>query len=392
MDPRDAVRLADFEPAARDALPPAIYDYVAGGAWDEITLAENEAAWRRRRLRPRVLVDVSAIDPSTTLLGRPAAMPVAIAPMAAHGLLHPDAELATARAAAAAGVPFTLSTMSTRAIEEVAAATPDGTNWFQLYTQAEPSRTRSLVERAAAAGYRAIVLTVDLPRLGYRERDRRTGFDLPEPHGNFVDPPTHAAGQHAGGFGQLEELLDSGLSWADLATIRSWSPLPLVLKGILTAEDACLALEHGVDGIVVSNHGGSPARPGRPPRSTSSRRSSRRSAGGPRSGSTAAFGAASTSRWPWRWAPAACWSASRSCGPWRRPGRPGSSGHWRSCARSSRSALALLGAPTPAAPGARPRRSRTTPDRDLNASESAPTAAPAAWQGEGRSKGRPAGR
>jgi 4-hydroxymandelate oxidase len=182
-------------------------------------------------------------------------MPVAIAPMAAHGLVHLDAELATARAAAAAGVPFTLSTMSTRAIEEVAAATPDGTNWFQLYTQAEPSRTRSLVERAAAAGYRAIVLTVDLPRLGYRERDRRTGFELPEPHGNFVDPPTHAAGRHAGGFGPLEELLDSGLSWADLATIRSWSPLPLVLKGILTAEDACLALEHGVDGLVVSNHG-----------------------------------------------------------------------------------------------------------------------------------------
>src|SRR6478736_7231797 len=171
------VRLADFEPVAVERMEPAAFDYVAGGAWDELSLGEAEAAWRRRRLRPRVLVDVSRIDPSTTMAGSSTALPLAIAPMAAHRLAHPDAELATARAAASAGIPFTLSTMSTRSLEEVAAAAPDGTRWFQLYAQQEPSRTRELVERAEAAGYRAIVLTVDLPVLGYRERDRRNAFD-----------------------------------------------------------------------------------------------------------------------------------------------------------------------------------------------------------------------
>src|SRR5687768_17510161 len=134
------VSLADFEPLARLTMEPGAFGYVAGGAFDEVTLAENEAAWRRRTLRPRVLVDVSRVDASTTMLGEPTAMPLAIAPMAAQGLAHPDAEIAVARAAAAAGVPFTLSTMSTRSMEEVAAAVPDGVRWFQLYPQADPAR------------------------------------------------------------------------------------------------------------------------------------------------------------------------------------------------------------------------------------------------------------
>ena len=254
--------LADFEPLARQTMDPGAFDYVAGGAWDEIDLAENEAAWRRRRLRPRVLVDVSRIDTSTTMLGEAIAMPLAIAPMAAEGLAHPDAEVAVARAAAAAGVPYILSTMSTRSIEEVAAGDPAGVRWFQLYVQADPARTRDLVERAAAAGYRAIVVTVDLPVLGYRQRDRRSGFDLAGPHGNlagYEGGPTHAGGIHADavgdGFAQMEEDLLTGLSWDDLATIRSWSSLPLVIKGVMTAEDARLGADHGVDGIVVSNHG-----------------------------------------------------------------------------------------------------------------------------------------
>ena len=253
------VSLAEFEPLARLAMEPGAFEYVAGGAYDELTLAENEAAWRRRRLRPRVLVDVSRVDASTTMLGEPTSMPLAIAPMAAEGLAHPDAEIAVARAAAAAGVPFTLSTMSTRSMEEVAAAVPDGVRWFQLYTQADPGRTRDLVQRAEASGYRAIILTVDLPLLGYRERDRRSGFDLPGPHGNlaaFAGGPTHAGGVHASGFEQLEEQILTGLSWDDLTTIRSWSSLPLVLKGVMTAEDARLGADHGVDGIVASNHGG----------------------------------------------------------------------------------------------------------------------------------------
>ncbi len=253
-DLRSIHRLTDFEPMARAVMEPGAFDYVAGGAWDEVSLAENEAAWRRRRLRPRVLVDVTGLDPSTTLLGSPTAMPVAIAPMAVHGLAHPDGEMATARAAAAAGVPFTLSTTSSRSIEEVASAAPDGTLWFQLYVQSDPGATRSLVERAETAGYRAIVLTVDLPILGYRDRDRGSGFQLP-PLGNFVsEAATH--GNHAmSTFERLSEMDRTSLTWRDLATMRTWSDLPLVVKGIQTAEDARLAVEHGVDAIVVSNHG-----------------------------------------------------------------------------------------------------------------------------------------
>ncbi len=240
-------RLADFEIAARAVLDPAAYDYIAGGSWDEDSVAENEAAWRRRTLRPRVLVDVADVTTATTLLGVPSPIPLAIAPTATHGLAHPDGEPATARAAAAAGIPFILSTMSSRTIEEVAEAIPGATRWFQLYAQAEPRRTRRLVERAVAAGFGAIVLTVDLPVLGYRERDRRNAF-IPGPFGNFAD----AADEPDDG----DDWLSRSLTWDDLATIRGWAPgLPLVLKGILGAEDARLAVEHGVDAIVVSNHG-----------------------------------------------------------------------------------------------------------------------------------------
>ena len=255
------VSLADFEPLARLAMEPAAFEYVAGGSWDELSLGDNEAAWRRRRLRPRVLVDVSRVDPSTTMLGQATRLPLAIAPMAGQGLAHPDAETAVARAAAVAGVPFILSTMSTHSLETVARGAPGGLKWFQLYSQADPGRTRELVLRAEAAGFRAIVLTVDLPVLGYRERDRRSGFDLVGPHGNFdvEGGATHAGGIHTDGLGdgfaRLEEDLLTGLAWKDLSTIRGWSALPLVLKGIMTAEDARLAAEHGVDGIVVSNHG-----------------------------------------------------------------------------------------------------------------------------------------
>jgi 4-hydroxymandelate oxidase len=207
-----------------------------------------------------VLVDVARVDPATTLLGARAALPAAIAPMAAHGLAHPDGELASARAAAAAGVPFTLSTMSSCSIEEVAAAAPGGTNWFQLYVQASEAQSRGLVERAESAGFNGIMLTVDLPLLGYRARDRRNDFELSVPLGNFrtepetgVGGPTHRP--DASGYAALEAPPRRTLTWADIATIRGWSSLPIVLKGILTAEDARLAVEHGTDGVVVSNHG-----------------------------------------------------------------------------------------------------------------------------------------
>lgn len=249
------VNLADFEPLARAVMEPSAFDYVAGGSWDEVSLHENIAAWRRRRFRPRVMVDVSGVDPSSTFLGQPSALPVAVAPMAFQSLAHPDGEIEAARGAAAAGIPYTLSTTSSHSIEAVAVGAPGGTLWFQLYTQADPAVTRSLVERAEAAGYRAIILTVDLPLLGYRDRDRRAGFLLPA-MGNFAEvAATHGRAAldapsllHAPG-------MEPSLVWADLETIRSWTSLPLVLKGIMTAEDARIAVERGVDGIVVSNHG-----------------------------------------------------------------------------------------------------------------------------------------
>jgi len=257
-DPRAlaATSLEELEAIARERMHPRAFDYVAGGSWDEISLDENVAAWRRYRFRPRVLVDVGQVDPSTTMLGRPVAFPMATAPMAVHALAHPDAELATACAAVAAGVPFTLSTMASRSIEEVAAAAPAGRHWFQLYVQAHERQTRQLVERAAAAGFEAIVLTVDLPILGYRGRDRRNGFALDVPLGNFEGGslgPNHRA--DASGYDALDDPRRRTLVWDDLDAIRSWSSLKFVVKGILTAEDAVLAADRGVDAIVVSNHG-----------------------------------------------------------------------------------------------------------------------------------------
>ncbi len=158
-----------------------------------------------------------------------------------------------ARAAAAAGVPMILSTTASHPIETVAAAAPHGTRWFQLYVQADTGLTRSFVERAAAAGFGAIVLTVDLPVLGYRVRDRRSAFDLPA-LGNFTEAvATHGSHARTDQSGVMRDL--ATLTWADLERIRSWSSLPLVLKGVLTAEDALLAVDHGADAIVVSNHG-----------------------------------------------------------------------------------------------------------------------------------------
>lgn len=249
----DVVTIEDFEAIARARMGRAAYDYIAGGAGDEITLAENVAAWRRRTLRPRVLRDVSQVDTGTTLLGTTVSLPLAIAPMASHGLAHPDAEVATARAAAAAGVPFTLSTMSTCSIEEVARAASDGIRWFQLYVQRDRDLARTLVERAAAADYAAIVLTVDLPVVGFRDRDRRNEFRLDVRLGNFpdgVDPDRLESPYQALGARQ-----HIGLVWDDLARIRSWSRLPLVVKGVLEPDDAARAADEGVDAIVVSNHG-----------------------------------------------------------------------------------------------------------------------------------------
>jgi len=205
-------------------------------------------------LRPRVLVDVSEVTTATAVLGTPVSMPLLVAPAAFQRLAHPDAEPGMARAAAAAGTLMCLSTMATATPEEVAAAAPDAARWFQLYVFRDRGITRALVEQAAEHGYGAIMLTVDAPRLGRRERDLRTGFRVPA---EITVPSLAALGRWEGAT-PLETLaaIDSSLTWASLDELRSLSPLPLVLKGIQTSEDAEIACAHGVDAIVVSNHGG----------------------------------------------------------------------------------------------------------------------------------------
>jgi 4-hydroxymandelate oxidase len=245
------VALDEFEAPAHARMRGPAYDYVAGGSWDETSLAEAPEAWRRRRFLYRVLRDIRNVDPSGSFLGRRTAMPVAIAPMAAQAMAHPDAEAATARAAAAAGVPMVMSTSASLTPEDVAAAAPGADLLFQLYLVRDLGYSREIVERAAAAGFRAIVLTVDLPVLGYRQRDRRNGFVLPS-------MPVVDAGQDRavrGRYSGLEDQKAIGLTWRDLEAIASWSSLPLVLKGIVAPDDARRAVDHGAAAIAVSNHG-----------------------------------------------------------------------------------------------------------------------------------------
>ena len=246
------VRLADFEPPARDRLHPAAWSYYAGGSWDEHTLRDTLASWSRYRLRPRVLVDVEAVDLRTTLLGSEVAMPFGIAPAALHGMAHADGRVrdrpSRRRGRRAAG----------RVDRGLAIDRGGGSGrarrprWFQLYVQRDRAISRDLVQRAEAAGYGAIALTVDLPVLGYRDEVLRTDFD--PGRDAYANLPKRAVWD-----GDIDEVLDMrsvGLTWDDLATIRGWSSLPLVLKGILTAEDARLAVEHGAAAVWVSNHGG----------------------------------------------------------------------------------------------------------------------------------------
>lgn len=241
----ELVNVFDYEKLARSRMAPPLWDFFQGGSDDEVTLRECRAAFERIKLRPRVLVDVSDIDMRCSVLGTPIAMPLLIAPMASHCVAHPDGECATAQAAGRAGTLMVASTVATRTIEEIAQAA-SGPLWFQLYVYPTLKVAESLVRRAEDAGYRAIVLTVDLPRLGNREKDRRHNITIPPgPYreANFVD--VEKVGQKW-----------VTLTWDSLAWLRSITSLPIILKGILTEEDARLAVEHGVAGIVVTNHGG----------------------------------------------------------------------------------------------------------------------------------------
>ncbi len=240
------ITVAEYEPLARALVEPGAWDYQAGGAGDERSLLDNLESWSSFRLRPRILVDVSTRDLATTALGALLAHPIVVAPTAMHRLSHPRAEVATARGTAAVGGLFTQSTISSVPMEEVSAAIPEGPRWFQLYAPSDRGACGELVDRAVAAGFGAIVVTVDLPLPGNRERDVRNAFELDLGVHLPADQPVDAAG--------IVVLPTFG--WDELAWLRSICPVPLVAKGVLRADDAERAVDAGCDGIWVSNHGG----------------------------------------------------------------------------------------------------------------------------------------
>lgn len=239
------INVMDYAELARARMDPGAWDFYEGGSEDEVTLRANRSAFERIRLRPRMLVDVNIIDMRTTVLGTPVSMPILVAPTAFHGLAHPQGECLTVQGAGQASTLMVVSTFATRNLEEIA-RTASGPLWLQLYIYRDLNITENLVRRAQAAGYRAIMLTVDTPRLGKRERDRRNDFSVPLHLRSTNFSETFE--------GPLPEPLVS--TWQMVDWLRSVTSLPILLKGILTAEDTLLALEHGIAGIVVSNHGG----------------------------------------------------------------------------------------------------------------------------------------
>ncbi|MBO1057717.1 MAG: alpha-hydroxy-acid oxidizing protein [Dolichospermum sp. JUN01] len=260
MNSLSAINLFGYEQLAKEHLSQMAFDYYSSGAWDEVTLRDNLAAFTRVKLRPKMLVDVSKINLTTQVLGESLQLPLLIAPMAFQCLADPEGEIATALAAADAGVGMVLSTLATKSLEEVATVA-NGLQWFQLYIHKDQGLTQALVQRAYTAGYKAICLTVDAPMLGKRERDQRNEFTLPP--GLHPANLTNISGldipQAPGESGLLTyfaQQINPAVTWQDLEWLQSLSPLPLVVKGILRADDAVRAVEYGAQAIVVSNHGG----------------------------------------------------------------------------------------------------------------------------------------
>jgi len=250
MDSRDFDALED---RAREKLPPGAFAFAAGGAGDEITLAGNIAAWQRRRLRPRMLRDVTAIDTSVSVLGERIAAPLIAAPTGRHKLFHPEGERATARGAAAAGVPYVMATNSTVTMEDAAAERTSAPQWFQLYLPPDRGITEGLVDRAAAAGFRAVVLTVDQPVYGASPRAARAPLAASDMRAvNLPGQPLAAHGYGAAHSGSVTY----PATFDDLAWLVQRSSLPLLVKGILRGDDAARCIELGARGIIVSNHGG----------------------------------------------------------------------------------------------------------------------------------------
>ena len=249
------LNVADYERLAEETLDEASFGYFAGGAGDEHTVRGNREAFDRWRLRPRVLVDVGAVSTAVTVLGQQISLPIITSPVAYQRMAHPDGEVAVAQAAAAKGTIMCLSTLATSSMGDVAEGAPDGRRWFQLYWHPDRGVTQSLLDEARERGFSAVVFTVDLPVLGRRERDLRTGFSLKPEY------RIETYGSALGDLGELTpalaaELIDPRLSWKDLEWLHDAARMPVLAKGILTAEDALLAADHGCRGIVVSNHGG----------------------------------------------------------------------------------------------------------------------------------------
>jgi 4-hydroxymandelate oxidase len=251
--PEGWVNVFDVQRAAESKLEPGPRGYLSGGAGDELTLRENLAAWRAWRLRPRQLTGAGPAAATVEILGAPAS-PAIVAPVAYQGLFDPEGEKAMARGAAAAGAVMCLSTLAATRPADVAAAAPGGRRWFQLYPFVDAGITRELMREAVASGFEAVMLTVDLPPGGNREADRRTGFSVDR---DLKIPSVAAAlGDRPFTVEDTFALMNPALTWDDLAGIAADAGVPLLVKGILTAEDAALAVEHGVAGVVVSNPGG----------------------------------------------------------------------------------------------------------------------------------------
>jgi 4-hydroxymandelate oxidase len=254
--------LGDFEEMAKTKIPHTAWEFFNGAVADEITMRWNKEAYQKIRLKPRILVDVSKLDTRVTLFGQEHAFPILLAPTAYHKLAHPEGELATARGAGAADVTMVVSTVSTTSIEDIAGVAKSPL-WFQLYVQEDRGFTKSLVQRAEAAGCKAICLTVDTPILGARNREQRAGFgsanlERPNLKGlkiNGVDASTSTEGHAPVGGGIYSAMMDPKLTWKDVEWLKSFMKVPLLLKGVLNPDDANRAVQSGASGIMVSNHG-----------------------------------------------------------------------------------------------------------------------------------------
>src|SRR4029450_4710519 len=274
-----ALTIADLRTAAKQRTPRAVFDYTDGGAETETSLRRARKAFQRVEFQPRVLRDVTVVDPPTTLLGRPAALPLALAPTGFTRMMHHQGERAVVRVAEGAGLPYALSTLGTTSIEEVAAAAPTARKWFQLYVWRDRGAGKELVERAQAAGYEALILTVDVPVAGARLRDVRNGLTIPPSLtlGTVLDAATHpwwwcnlltteplvfaSLTSWEGTVAELiNQMFDPSLTSRDLSWLReSWSG-PLLVKGIQHVDDARMVVDLGADGRVVSNHRGAQRR------------------------------------------------------------------------------------------------------------------------------------